>query len=178
MQNHDAKIPIAKLPQDTKGTFKFLKPSNISVIGSYAFDATIGPNIIIDLAVEIPEKLFQKGDYQNFRYLRKRAIYLSHIASNIRNDLAQEKFFVGNNEKVILKLVPTGKLGRKCIVYIHIAAQENSFKLNRFSPEKNSVRPGWFFGKEFSADGNFILNILKFSYFFEFYVTTRMKLII
>ena len=147
------KIPIANIPKETKGTFRFLKPSNISIIGSYALDAIICPNIIIDVAVEMPENLFQKGDYQNYRYLRKRAIYLAHLASNIDEDVAEQKSFIGNNEKIILKLVPTGKLGKRCIVYIHVAAQDSSFKFNRFLPEKNSVRPRWFFETESSEEG-------------------------
>ncbi|XP_034171311.2 nucleolar protein 6 Mat89Ba [Osmia lignaria lignaria] len=141
----DVHIPMPNVPEDTKGTFKFLKPSDITVIGSYVIDAAISPNITIDLTVQMPSKMFQKQDYQNYRYLKKKAIYLACIASNITSDIAEHKKFIGDNLRPILKLVPTGKLGTKITVLVHISAQEGSFKLNRFLPEKNSIRPGWFF---------------------------------
>lgn len=133
------------VPRETKGVFKFHKPSNISIIGSYAFDAAIGPYISVDIMIEMPAKVFQNQDYQNYRYMKKKAIYLAHIASNITDEIAEHKSFVGNNLRPILKIVPSGKLGNKINVLIHISAEEGSFKLSRFLPEKNNVRPGWFF---------------------------------
>lgn len=129
----------------TKGEFKFLKPSNIAVIGSYAFDATVGPNITVDVMIEMPTKMFQNIDYQNYRYIKKKAMYLACIASNITDDIAEDKKFVGNNLRPMLKIVPNGKLGRKINVLIHISVQEESFNLSRFLPEKNNVKPRWFF---------------------------------
>ncbi|XP_076236825.1 nucleolar protein 6 Mat89Ba isoform X2 [Calliopsis andreniformis] len=77
--------------------------------------------------------------------MKKKAIYLAFVASNISNDIVEHKSFVGNNLRPILKLVPSGKLGTKINVLIHVSAQEETYKLNRFLPEKNSIRPGWFF---------------------------------
>lgn len=146
----------------TKGFYKFLKPSNISVIGSYAIDSCIGPNVTIDVAVEMPKKLFQKHDYQNHRYVRKRAIYLSYIASNIGEELAESKKFadIGDNYKPVLKIIPSGKLGKHVTVHLHIAAQQGSFKLDRFLPSKNSVRTSWYFGEDQPEDGK-ILSMMK-----------------
>ncbi|XP_076640818.1 nucleolar protein 6 Mat89Ba [Halictus rubicundus] len=139
------RIPKPHVPQKTKATFKFSKPSQIAVIGSYAYNATVGPTITVDVMIEMPTKMFQKLDYQNYRYIKKKAIYLAFIASSITDDIAEEKKFVGDSSRPILKIVPSGKLGTKVNVLVHITAQEDSFKLNRFLPEKNSVRPGWFF---------------------------------
>lgn len=127
----------------------------MSIVGSYATDNCIGPNITIDVAVEMPSKLFHKHDYQNQRYPLKRAIYLSYIASNIGGNLAEKKTFVnlGDPYKPILKIVPFGRLNKHVTVHLHVAAQEGSFKLNRFLPAKNSIRSGWFFGENRSDDG-------------------------
>lgn len=136
---------MPNVPQETKGTFKFFTPSNITVIGSYTFDAAVGPNAVVDIMIEMPAKIFQKQDYQNYRYMQKKAIYLAYVASNISDDIAEEKKFVGDSVRPFLKLTPSGKLGRKISILIHVSVQEESFKLNRFLPEKNSIRPGWFF---------------------------------
>ncbi|XP_076760517.1 nucleolar protein 6 Mat89Ba [Xylocopa sonorina] len=141
----NVRIPLPNVPEETKGVFKFLQPSNIATIGSYVFDAATGPIITIDIMVEMPAKIFQKQDYQNYRYLKKKAIYLAHIASNITDDIATTKKFIGDNLRPILKIVPNGKLGNKVNVLVHVSAQEGSFKLSRFLPEKNNIRPRWFF---------------------------------
>ncbi|XP_043670065.1 nucleolar protein 6 [Vespula pensylvanica] len=141
-------IPILNVPVDIKGTFKFLKPLTINIIGSYSFDCTIGPNAAVDIMIQMPDDLFQKHDYQNYRYLRKKAIYLAYITSNIRDDLADKKCFLGSNLKPILEILPPGSLGKKLRIHVHISAHEDSFKLNRFSPEKNCIRPNWFFNEE------------------------------
>ena len=137
-------VPMPKVPKETKGTFKFLKPSNIAVVGSYAFDAAVGPHITVDVMIEMPAEMFQKVDYQNYRYMKKKALYLAYIASSITDDIAESKKFIGDNLRPILKLVPNGKLSRKVTVLVHVSTEDGSFKLNRFLPEKNSIRPGWF----------------------------------
>ncbi|XP_078047957.1 nucleolar protein 6 Mat89Ba [Augochlora pura] len=141
-------IPKPNVPSKTKALFKFLKPSKIAVIGSYAYNAIVGPNITVDVMIEMPAKMFRKLDYQNYRYIKKKAIYLAYIANNITDDIAEEKKFVGDNLRPILKIVPIGKLGTKINVLVHITAQEESFKLNRFQAEKNSIRPTWFFSNK------------------------------
>lgn len=154
LENLKAKVPIDAESKSTKGFYKFLKPSKIYIVGSYGTDSCIGPNITVDIAVEMPSKLFQKHDYQNHRYMRKRAIYLSYVASNIGEDVAVSKKFLdlGDSYKPILKIVPFGKLGKHVTVHLHVGAQAGSFKLNRFLPEKNSVRSGWYFGEDHPAD--------------------------
>ncbi|XP_046821739.1 nucleolar protein 6 [Vespa crabro] len=144
-------IPILNVPEDVRGTFKFLKPLTINIIGSYSFDCTIGQDSAVDVMIQMPDNLFQKHDYQNYRYLRKKAIYLAYITSNIGDDLADKKSFIGSNLQPVLKIVPPGSLGKKLSIHIHISAHENSFKLNRFSPEKNSIRPNWFFNEEVTS---------------------------
>ncbi|XP_011646423.1 nucleolar protein 6 [Pogonomyrmex barbatus] len=145
-------IPIPHVPKEKKSVFKFLKPSNISVVGSYNTGCIIGPTVTVDVMVEMPAGLFRKQDYQNYVYFRKRAMYLAFVTSVIGNDIAENKKFIGDDLRPFLKLRPSGKLNKKIDVVIHISAQETSFKLNRFLPEKNSIRPGWYFSKKSLED--------------------------
>lgn len=144
------------VPKETKSVFKFLKPSNISVVGSYDSGCILGSIVTVDIMVEMPADLFRKQDYQNYAYFRKKAIYLAFVTSVIGSDIAESKKFVGDNLRPSLKLRPSGRLNKKVDVIIHISAQETSFKLNRFLPEKNSVRPGWYFNKKSLEDSKFI----------------------
>jgi len=48
------KIPLPCLPEIT-GVFKFEKPSSVSVIGSFGTGCCLGPDIKIDLKVEMPQ---------------------------------------------------------------------------------------------------------------------------
>ncbi|CAL1685523.1 unnamed protein product [Lasius platythorax] len=149
-------IPVPHVPEETKSVFKFLKPSNISVIGSYNSGCILGPTVTVDVMVEMPAGLFRKQDYQNYIYFRKRATYLAFITSVIGNDLAESKKFIGDDLRPSLKLRPSGRLNKKIDIVIHISAQETSFKLNRFLPEKNSVRPAWYFDKESLEDASLL----------------------
>lgn len=149
-------IPVPHVPEETKSVFKFLKPSNISVVGSFNSGCMLGPTITVDVMVEMPAESFRKQDYQNYMYFRKKAMYLAFVTSNIGNDIAESKKFVSDGLRPCLKLRPNGKLNKKIDVMIHISAQETSFKLNRFLPEKNSVRPRWYFNKKSSNNGKSI----------------------
>jgi len=142
---------VPDIPKETKSVFKFLKPSNVNVIGSYNSGCILGSTVTVDVMVEMPAGLFRKQDYQNYIYFRKRATYLAFVASSIGSDIAESKRFIGDNLRPSLKLRPSGRLNKKVDVVIHVSAQETSFKLNRFLPEKNSVRPGWFFNKKESS---------------------------
>lgn len=144
------------IPKETKSVFKFLKPSSVSVVGSYDSGCILGSPVIVDVMVEMPAGLFRKQDYQNYVYFRKRATYLAFIASTIGSDIAESKKFIGNNLTPLLKLRPNGRLNKKVDIIIHVSAQETSFKLNRFLPEKNSIRPGWYFNKKSLEDSKFM----------------------
>ncbi|XP_018301266.1 nucleolar protein 6 [Mycetomoellerius zeteki] len=144
-------IPVPNIPKKTKSVFKFLKPSNISVVGSYNSGCILGSTVTVDIMVEMPTSSFRKQDYQNYVYFRKKATYLAFVASNIGSDIAETKKFIGDNLRPSLKLRPSGKLNKKVDIMIHISAQQSSFKLNRFLPEKNSVRPGWYFNNKESS---------------------------
>jgi hypothetical protein len=48
------KIPMHYLPRIT-GVFKFIKPTSVSVVGSFRAGCCLGPDIKIDLRVEMPQ---------------------------------------------------------------------------------------------------------------------------
>ncbi|KAH0540795.1 nucleolar protein 6 isoform X1 [Cotesia glomerata] len=138
------KIADVEVPKNEKGTYRFLKPSSISVIGSYPLGTSIGPNIVIDVMIEMPSALFQKHDYENYRYLRKRAIYLAYIANSLKPEVAEKKTYYGESWMPKLKIVPSGSLSKRVTICLHLTAEPTSFKLSRFLPEKNNVKPQWY----------------------------------
>ncbi|KAJ8673894.1 hypothetical protein QAD02_015384 [Eretmocerus hayati] len=142
------RIPMQDLPNDCVGTLSYAPPSCIMVGGSYLFDTVVGPHCTVDVLIEMPESLFQKIDSRNYRYMRKKAMYLSIIASNINQELSEAKSFVGNNANPLLKIVPPGKLGTRVTVVIHVVVQGTTFLMNTCTPGKNNVRPNWFFNAD------------------------------
>jgi hypothetical protein len=48
------KVPLPHLPEIT-GVFRFEKPTSVSVIGSFGPGCCLGPDIKIDLKVEMPQ---------------------------------------------------------------------------------------------------------------------------
>ena len=54
LKEMNLKIPLPRLPEIT-GVFRFEKPSSVSVIGSFGMGCCLGPDIKIDLKVEMPQ---------------------------------------------------------------------------------------------------------------------------
>ncbi|GLB41186.1 putative U3 small nucleolar RNA-associated protein 22 [Lyophyllum shimeji] len=78
----------APLPtEETNWKVAFEKPSDITVVGSWpnkiSVKAKDGVRFGVDVAVEMPDSLFQEKDYLNGRFFHKRAFYLATIASAI-----------------------------------------------------------------------------------------------
>lgn len=92
---------------------------------------------------------FDVKDYLNHKYHVKRALYLAYIAGKLQeSELVEEMRFsqsCGNPLKPVLEVKPKGKLGKQVVVLVHLTSPAGVFKLSRFSPEKNNVRPNWYF---------------------------------
>ncbi|XP_033607618.1 nucleolar protein 6 isoform X3 [Cryptotermes secundus] len=148
LKEFNLKIPIPYLPQ-IMGVFKFIKPTSVSVVGSFGAGCCLGPNIKIDFRVEMPQICFDVKDYLNHKYHVKRALYLAYIAGKLQeSELVEEMQFsqsCGNPLKPVLEVKPKGKLGKRVIILVHLTSPAGVFKLSRFSPEKNNVRPNWYF---------------------------------
>ncbi|KAM4808387.1 nucleolar protein 6 [Rhinophrynus dorsalis] len=142
------KVPFLQVPYKVKGKFRFLPPSSVKVVGSYLLGTCIKPEINVDLAVTIPQEILQAKDNLNQRYLRKRALYLAHIASHLsKNELFSSVKFTymnSNHLKPILLLRPRGKDEKQVTVRVHVCPPSGFFKPSRLYPNKNNVRTSWY----------------------------------
>nr|CAD7443268.1 unnamed protein product [Timema bartmani] len=149
LKSINVKMPMKQQPFEGKGSFQFIKPSAVSIVGSFASNSCVGPDVCIDLAVEMPRQCFQQSDHLNERYLRKSALYLCHLAGTLQScHLVQSASFrlcQGDPLRPLLEVRPVGKLGKRVVVALRPVPQSGVFKLARFSPEKNNIRPSWFF---------------------------------
>ena len=91
-------------------------------------------------------------DYLNHKYHVKRALYLAYIAGKLKESgLVEEMHFTqgcGNPLKPVLEVKPKEKLGKRVLIVVHLSPPVGAFKLVRFSPEKNNVRPNWYFKED------------------------------
>ncbi|EDO15642.1 hypothetical protein Kpol_473p1 [Vanderwaltozyma polyspora DSM 70294] len=72
------------LPSTTKYKFNYKVPS-VSLIGSFALKAGIyqPQGSAIDVLLTMPEDLFEKKDFLNFRCLHKRSVYLAYLTHHL-----------------------------------------------------------------------------------------------
>ncbi|GFS40938.1 nucleolar protein 6 [Trichonephila inaurata madagascariensis] len=142
----DVQIPILQTPKSTKGKFKFTPPTHIKEIGSYVYETMCCSKPIVDVALEIPKKCWDKMDFVNYRYHRKRAFYLAYIANSLLNvDFILDLKFSYQNEcylKPVLLVTPKDFADVTICITTY---PSESFKLQRFVPSKNNVRSSWFF---------------------------------
>lgn len=83
-QDKTTSIPFVDpkpLAHNTNYKFGFLKPSSVSLVGSFALKSAIyqPTGSSIDVAVEIPEVLIEKKDFLNYRIIHKRSVYLAFL---------------------------------------------------------------------------------------------------
>uniref|UniRef100_A0A8C3K0Z5 Nucleolar protein 6 n=1 Tax=Calidris pygmaea TaxID=425635 RepID=A0A8C3K0Z5_9CHAR len=117
------KVPFLQVPFSVKGRFRFVPPAELKVVGSYLLGTCIKPEINVDVAVTMPQEIFQDKDNLNQRYHRKRALYLAHIAQHFSKEklFGSVKFAYMNSNhlKPILLLRPQGKDEKMVTVRIH-----------------------------------------------------------
>ncbi|EDV93823.1 GH18079 [Drosophila grimshawi] len=131
--------------------FKFVTPTSAPMlIGAAATGTLMGPKFVADVALEMPAACFQKDDHLNMIYDQKRALYLATMASKLKRltEFASIQFaynYHANNPlKPVLELTPAGKMGKHLSIRLFITAPEQIFKLNRFVPSNNNIRPSLF----------------------------------
>ncbi|XP_070396608.1 nucleolar protein 6 isoform X1 [Dermacentor albipictus] len=137
------------LPRDPKCRFRFVPPKTVQVVGSHAFGGAVGPDAVVDLAVEMPLECFEKTDFLNQRYHMKRALYLAVIASRLRkSELVEEMAFSthrGDVASPTLILRPSGQAGKHFRVRLLPYPCAEQFKVSRFVPARSNLRASWFF---------------------------------
>ncbi|XP_034112362.1 nucleolar protein 6 isoform X2 [Drosophila albomicans] len=131
--------------------FQFIAPSAPpKFIGSATTETLLGPNIVVDVALEMPAACFQKDDYLNLVYDQKRALYLAYVASKLKQNTAfsADKFaynYHANNPlKPVLEMTPGSKVGSHVMFRLYITTPATVFQLSRFVPWNNNVRPSVF----------------------------------
>lgn len=124
--------------------FRFVSPSSVVPIGSFRTKTVINAQPILDVRVEIPAEFFPKGNHLNGIYHRKKALYLSYIALKLKKweHIAECTFTFanGNPFQPVLVLEPAGKHGKHISFHVRATCGEESFKIERLSPEKSNVK--------------------------------------
>ncbi|OJD12798.1 hypothetical protein AJ78_06655 [Emergomyces pasteurianus Ep9510] len=144
-------FPDPRPAKDTKYTVEYAAPVNINVVGSFAVKTEIKSKLTtIDLAVTIPNSLFQKKDYTNYRYFHKRAYYIACIAAGIK-DAGEPGFKISWSHQegdtlrpVILLEFTEGAdesfIRSKCRVRILTAIEDDVFPTSVTFPTSNNIR--------------------------------------
>lgn len=124
--------------------FRFISPNSVYAVGSFRTHTVINAHPVYDVCLEIPAEFFSKGNHLNGTYHRKKALYLSYIALKIQNwDQAagcKFTFANGNPFHPVLVIEPVGKHGKHITFHLRATCGEESFKIERLSPEKSNVK--------------------------------------
>jgi U3 small nucleolar RNA-associated protein 22 len=110
-------FPSPEPAADIQYTFGYSAPSAMHLVGSFP-RKTISKSRhawAVDVAIEMPEELFQEKDHMNYRYFYKRAYYLAVLAAAIQDKKSgmskckiEFSTFNGDQRKPILILHPPG----------------------------------------------------------------------
>nr|CAB3264395.1 nucleolar protein 6-like [Phallusia mammillata] len=156
LDSSSVSFPFVCNPTKVKGNMKFLKPSEIKLIGSYQLDSCLKHDLNVDLLLIMPKDCFQAKDHLNQRYLRKCALYLAHVASHLANSSLvfdiQFSYFGENPMKPIVLITPPPGVLNNITVRLHACLEPGCLKLERFSPDKSNVRQTWYTGAQPTAD--------------------------
>nr|XP_004658431.2 nucleolar protein 6 [Jaculus jaculus] len=151
-------VPLHQVPYTVKGSFRFLPPSQVTIIGSYLLGTCIRPDINVDVALTMPREIFQDKDGLNQRYFRKRALYLAHLAHFLAKDplfgSVRFSYTNGCHLKPLLLLRPCGKDEHLVTVRLHPCPPLDYFRPCRLLPTKNNVRSAWYRGQSLPEGGS------------------------
>ncbi|KAM5298741.1 nucleolar protein 6 isoform 2-T2 [Ctenodactylus gundi] len=150
-------VPLHQVPYTVKGSFRFLPPAQVTVVGSYLLGTCVRPDINVDMAVTMPKEILQDKDLLNQRYFRKCALYLAHLAHHLAQDplfgSVRFSYTNGCHLKPLLLLRPHGKDERLVTVRLHPCPPSDFFRPCRLLPTKNNVRSAWYQGQSHLQDG-------------------------
>lgn len=151
-------FPHPRPTKDTKYTLEYRKPANINVVGSLPLKLSVKGQKAVDMAVTMPQSMFQEKDYLNHRLFHKRAYYLARIAAGIRKHAEQEFEIEYSNQDdiqylplIVIKPVTTlSQDPSRSNVYIRVlvAIPEATFPVEKTLPTKNCLRSTWPEGQE------------------------------
>ncbi|KAF9475207.1 Nrap protein [Pholiota conissans] len=142
--------------EETNWKVAFEPPSDITLVGSWANKVSVKPKdgnkFGVDLAVEMPNSLFQEKDYLNGRFFHKRAFYLATLAAAIQKskmldiDVSYESL-QGDTRLTKLVLTPKPNDSVNNFTKIHakvcvlpILSTNSPIPLHRLSPSHSNIR--------------------------------------
>ncbi|KAF8908204.1 Nrap protein [Gymnopilus junonius] len=149
--------PLPLPTEETNWKVAFEPPSDVNLIGSWANKVSVKPkddqDVGVDLAVEMPNTLFQEKDYLNGRFFHKRAFYLSTIAASLQKSKLGAKVELSyesiqdDPRLTKLVLVPKNdesatdftKLNAKVCI-LPILSSSSPIPLHRLSPSHSNIR--------------------------------------
>ncbi|KAJ5348159.1 uncharacterized protein N7506_001412 [Penicillium brevicompactum] len=126
--------PEPRPSKEAKYSMAYAKPANINVSRP------------IDLAVTMPNSLFQEKDYVNFRYFHKRAYYMACLAAGIHDTAIELGFDVkfstqdGDSLRPLILLEP--RASSLSQIRILAAIDPTLFPTSRTLPMKSNIRQG------------------------------------
>lgn len=140
--------PEPRPSKEAKYSMAYAKPANINVVGSFALKtgARALESRPIDLAVTMPNSLFQEKDYVNFRYFHKRAYYMACLAAGIQDTANELGFDVkfstqdGDSLRPLILLEP--RAASLSQIRILAAIDPTLFPTSRTLPMKSNIRQG------------------------------------
>ncbi|CCJ28579.1 unnamed protein product [Pneumocystis jirovecii] len=143
-------FPEPKPSKDSKYKFSYYKPISINVIGSFSLKTSVKEEELnIDLAVEMPEKIFQKKDYMNYRYFYKRSYYLASLAAGIKKShqfKGKQSFQILNGDGlkpiIVVSYIEDNKtLGykKKWNIFIIPSLSQNVFQSHKLFQNKSCI---------------------------------------
>ncbi|KAF9344020.1 hypothetical protein BGX26_004904 [Mortierella sp. AD094] len=148
-------FPKPEPSSDIQYTFGYSAPSAMHLVGSFPLKAVSKgrQGWSVDVAIEMPEELFQEKDHMNYRYFYKRAYYLAVLAAAIQdkksgmsNSKVEFSTLNGDQRKPILILHPSGDKSEtdfkklRCTIRIIPYIPSTVFPAQRLAPGRNNVR--------------------------------------
>ncbi|XP_050522298.1 nucleolar protein 6 [Daktulosphaira vitifoliae] len=147
---------------NTDGTFRFIKPVDVKIVGSYSIGTSLMPILNIDVSLILGKTLFHKKDYTDERYFRKKAFYLLCLSKELLkvSNLIQSdyvKFWCASSSycSPVLIVKPDGNLSKKCNIILRVVPENNVYKYQLFSPNANNIDNNWYFGENNESEKKF-----------------------
>lgn len=137
------------MPDDVpkvSGTFLFMAPRSMQFIGSFLSNTITSQNRTVDIMLVLPKDCVHANDWQNGRWLVKRAKYLSWLAAELRentelvSDLSWTTH-LGCESRPVLQVAPSGGLGKKWKVNLFPVPPPEMFRMGRFAPTRGNLHP-------------------------------------
>ncbi|WJX55563.1 hypothetical protein P8452_41325 [Trifolium repens] len=155
------KSSIDKIPKDFKVTsdlapnfvrdigadkveFKFKKPLDFKIGGSYSIKSLTRPELNVDLIIRLPKECFHEKDYLNYRYHGKRCLYLCLLKKYLEKspsiDRVEWSTLQNEARKPLLIVYPAAKLVDVDGFFVRIIPSATSiFNIAKLNLTRNNI---------------------------------------